>query len=417
MPWTIFFQPVKAAFSVVERSESQKARLRLLAPFLPVPRDRPYFLIAVDTTPAPRPFAKTLEDRQIVYQPNPAPGNNPVTVGHHFSTVVILPEKAGQSKSWAIPLRIERVPSGETGTDMAISQIEELMDDKELPFHNKLTVGVADSSFSIASFLGRACDIDNLVTIVRCRGNRVFFRFPESSTTQPSKGRPKCFGERFDMKDPHTWQDPDQSIDHLHIRPSGNQVTIRMEVWNNLLMSGKRGIPMHHNPFSLIRIRMLNDDGSPIFKKSLWLIVAGKRRDEIPIIDVWQCYRQRYDIEHFYRFGKGKLLLASYQTPDAEHEENWWEIAGLAYFQLWMARPLAESAPHPWERYAQQPPENPRSLGPSEVQKDFERIIRQYELTLPPPKPRGKSPGRVHGYSPGRRKRHPIVFKGGEEAA
>ena len=96
-----------------------------------------------------------------------------------------------------------------------------------------------------------------------------------------------------------------------------------------------------------------------------------------------------------------------YQTPDVEHEGNWWEIAGLAYFQLWMARPLAESTPHPWERYAQPPSENPRSLGPSEVQKDFERIIRQYELTLPPPKPRGKSPGRVHDYSPGHRKPPP----------
>lgn len=219
------------------------------------------------------------------------------------------------------------------------------------------------------------------------------------------------------MKDPDTWQDPDQSIDHLHIRPSGKQVTIRLKVWNNLLMSGKRGIPMHQNPFSLIRIRMLNEDGSPIFKKPLWLLVIGQRRDEIPLLDVWQCYRQRYDIEHFYRFGKGKLLLASYQTPDVEHEGNWWEIAGLAYFQLWMARPLAESTPRPWERYARPQSENPQFLGPSEVQRDFERIIRQYGQTLPPPKPRGKSPGRVHGYSPGHRKRHPIVFKGDEEAA
>ena len=115
MPWIIFFQPAKAAFSVVERSESQKARLRLLSPFLPIPRGRPYFLIAVNTTPAPRPFARTLEDRQIVYKPNPAPGNNPVTVGHHFSTVVILPEKAAQSPSWAIPLRIERIDHGQIG--------------------------------------------------------------------------------------------------------------------------------------------------------------------------------------------------------------------------------------------------------------------------------------------------------------
>ena len=182
-------------------------------------------------------------------------------------------------------------------------------------------------------------------------------------------------------------------------------------------MPGKRGIPMHQHPFTLIRIHMLNGDGTTVFKRPLWLIVIGKRKDEISPIDAWLSYRQRYDLEHLYRFGKGKLLLASYQTPDTEHEENWWEIAGLAYFQLWMARPLAEASLYPWEKYVQPKSEKPRPLGPSQVQRDFERIIRQFGLTLPPPKPRGKSPGRAQGYSPGRRKRSTPVFKGEKRVA
>ena len=81
-----------------------------------------------------------------------------------------------------------------------------------------------------------------------------------------------------------------------------------------------------------------------------------------------------------------------------------------------MAKPLAETSFHPWEKYAQPTSKEPRPLGPSQVQRDFERIIRQFRLTLPPPKPRGKSPGRAHGYSPGRRTRPPIVFKGEKRA-
>ena len=417
MEWIIFFQPVNSVFSSAERSKSQQVRLRQLSPFLPKPNVKPYFLIGADITPAPRNFAKTLEDRHVVYQPNPAPGNKPIAIGHHYSTIAIFPEKEDKSPPWAIPLRIERILSGETGTDIARMQIEELMDDKKLPFNSTLTVNVADSSFSIASFLGKTCELENLVTVTRSRGNRVYFRLPDPSPVNPSKGHPKYFGKRFDMKDPKTWGDANQIIDYPHQRPSGKQVTINLEVWDNLLMSGKRNIPMHKNPFTLIRARMLNGDGTPVFKRPLWLIVIGKRKDEISPIDAWLCYRQRYDLEHFYRFGKGRLLMASYQTPDTEHEENWWEIVGLAYFQLWMARPLANALPYPWEKYAQSASEKPRPLGPSQVQRDFERIIGQIGETVPSPKPRGKSPGRAPGNSPGRRRRLPVIFKQEKEAA
>lgn len=30
-------------------------------------------------------------------------------------------------------------------------------------------------------------------------------------------------------------------------------------------------------------------------------------------------YRQRYDMEHLFRFGKQRLLMTSYLTPDVQH--------------------------------------------------------------------------------------------------
>jgi hypothetical protein len=44
-------------------------------------------LLVVDCTPNPRPSARTLEDRHITYAPNPAPGNKPICVGHHYCPV------------------------------------------------------------------------------------------------------------------------------------------------------------------------------------------------------------------------------------------------------------------------------------------------------------------------------------------
>jgi len=126
--------------------------------------------------------------------------------------------------------------------------------------------------------------------------------------------------------------------------------------------------------------------------------------------DVFKAYRQRYDVEHFFRFGKQRLLTTAYQTPDVERSENWWQITQLAYVQLWLTRDLAISLPNPWERNL--PSFKTGKASPSMVQRDFGRIIQQIESIPHFPKPRGKSPGRAKGNCPKRRERHKVIRKG-----
>jgi hypothetical protein len=64
----------------------------LVSNTLPRPKARDFWLLAVDVTPQPRPFARTWADRGYVYQPNAVAGNKPVTTGHQYSTVVLVPE-------------------------------------------------------------------------------------------------------------------------------------------------------------------------------------------------------------------------------------------------------------------------------------------------------------------------------------
>ena len=51
-----------------------------------------------------------------------------------------------------------------------------------------------------------------------------------------------------------------------------------MQGWHNLLMRGKRDLPMHRYPFTLIRAVVLDEQGQPVFKRALWLIGLGERR-------------------------------------------------------------------------------------------------------------------------------------------
>ena len=167
---------------------------------------------------------------------------------------------------------------------------------------------------------------------------------------------------------------------------------------------------MHQHPFTLVRARLLNEEGKPVFKRPMWLIALGERRCELSLLDIWNSYEQRVDIEHFFRFGKQRLLLNDYQTPVVEHEENWWQLVQLAYLQLYLARDLAETLPRPWEKHLLKTLQSDIA-SPSMVLRAFERIISSVGTPAKAPKPRGKSPGRVKGERPGPRKRHPVIKK------
>ncbi len=404
-----FFKPKDVEQSGQERLAKQCERLRLLTPFLPVPQKHPFWLLATDATPAPRPFSKTLEDRGIVYLPNPAPGNKPIVVGHRYSAVVILPEKEGSSAPpWVVPLSIQRVPTAQTETQIAAQQVNALLNDEQLPFHDDLVVQVADSAYSSVRYLSSVASQKNLVVITRVRGNRTFYNQPPPCPEKRGRGRPKWYGDPFKLADDSTWRPPDQEASYPS--PKHPDRTVKVKVWFNILMRGKRGAPMHKYPFTLHRFEVLKPDGTPVYKRPLWLIAFGERRIEVSPEQVDDAYAQRYDVEHFFRFGKQRLLMDDFQTPDVTHEENWWELVGLAYFQLRIAAPLAESLPYPWERYLPDPPAD-QLANPSRTQRDLPRIISQLEATIPSPKPRGKSPGRKKGRSPGRREQHPTIIK------
>jgi hypothetical protein len=301
-----------------------------------------------------------------------------------------------------------------------------LLNDQTLPFHQQLCVQVADSEYSIVYYLGEMIKHENLVTIARVRSNRVFHEMPPPCPASPGRGHPTWYGERFDLKIPETWKEPDEAIQTTYTNHLGRLYKVQLECWHNLLMSGTREYPMHQHPFTLIRARVFNEAEKQIFQRPLWLLVMGQHGNQLSLAEGWEAYRRRYDVEHFFRFGKQRLLMTAYQTPEVQHEENWWQIAQLAYVQLWLARCLAEAMPRPWERYLPRFQTSPVSQEaspfpvfssqsatrhPSVVQRDFGRIIQEIGTPAKAPKPRGKSPGRTKGDRQKPRKRIKVIKK------
>lgn len=377
------------------------------------PTSKHYNLFGIDTTPCPRPFAETLADKTFIHYPNPIKGNKPINIGHCYSVVCALPDQIDTEKvPWAVPLSGERVPSKHKGVNQGNQQLKKIW--QSSLFSDKLSVLVADSDYSQKDFIGEQVKHEDVVTITRVRSDRVFYRqFIRDPNQAKTSGHPRWYGDKFDLKDDQTWTEPDEVHHVPFTTKKGRQLTVTISGWKQMLMRGTKNYKMNNHPFTLLQIVVRAQERNSIWKP-MWLIVIGSRRDELSLVDCYQCYRQRYDMEHLFRFGKQRLLMTSYLTPDVHHEENWFKLTLLSYVNLWAARKLAVVLPRDWEQYLKT--NKSIKITPSLVQRDFSRIITTLGTFAKFPKRRGFSSGRIKGYKKAPRTRHDVIKKGSKKS-
>ncbi|NEP53571.1 MAG: transposase [Moorea sp. SIO3C2] len=390
------------------RSPSGCSLIELICQTVPSPSEFPYAVFGVDCTSISRVHAHTLLDRSFVHQPTVISIQKPVTIGHSYSMMGALPQRNPDDARWSIPLDITRVSSDSNALDVGVSQVKALMSSKAVAWHGELSVNVADSAYGVKRFLHPLQEYSSLVNVVRVRPNRVFYQAPPSSPKPRAKGHPRWYGKRFALKEADTWHPPDAQMDLQEIGKNG-VITVYLQSWSNMLMRGSREHPMHHHPFTLVRVERCNAEGRRI-GKVMWLIVMGSLRDQIDLHEAYLAYCQRFDLEHSFRCLKQNLLLDAFQTPEVEHEQSWLRLVILAYVQLWAALPLSIETLKPWESTKERRPES--RIPPSKVMQDWNRIIRLVGTPAAEVKPRGKSPGRQRGETQTPRKRHPVIKKG-----
>jgi hypothetical protein len=372
----------------------QKGLLELIAEVVPNREQRPFSLLGLDCTSIARQFAKTLADRGMVHQPTQIAGNKPITIGHSYSMLAVIPERNEEDSPWTIPLDISRVSTESNSIQKGIAQLNAVLNNPNLPWSKELCVNVVDSAYGNKQFLAPLQKHKNLVIVARSRNNRVFYQSPAISETPVGKGHPTWYGARFDLKEPDTWHEPNQVSQLSYKTRRGRTINVTITAWSNMLMRGGKNIPTHQFPFTLLRVESVDDSGRSLFRP-MWLIVIGKRRGELSALQAYQSYRQRFDLEHTFRFTKQNLLLTAFETPDVEREQQWVKFVMLAYVQLWAAHALAVALPRPWEKHLT--PLSSVRISPSKVQQDWFRIISQLGTPSVSPQTRGYSSGRKLG--------------------
>jgi len=411
-----FRRSYSTLFKAIEAWSPEKMLLpHLLRPALPEPQQWPFWLLLVDVTAQPRPYGETVADRGLVYEPSLIKGNKPVTIGHQYSTVALgLESEAGVSPSWVLPLLTQRVATSDHKEMVGASQVDALLQDPQLPFGQTLCVEAVDSSYSQAAYLHAHRRHPNLVTIARLKSNRTLYHQagPPSPEVKQA-GHPTWYGIAFRLSTSENRAAPDETLSFWETSRRGKRYRVEIQAWHTMLMRGQRTpqpLPMHNYPFTLLCITRYDETGKALYKRPLWLLVMGERRAELSLRHIYQAYATRFDLEHFFRFGKQKLLMTQFQTPEVVREEKWWLLAHIAYAQLWLARLVVVTLPRPWERNL--PTMKGRLISPTLVQRDFARIIRQLGTPARPPKARNIASGRPLGTTLPKRLRQPLVIKG-----
>lgn len=248
----------------------------------------------------------------------------------------------------------------------------------------------------------------NQIVIARGRIDRTGrrpYRSPESQSV--GRGRPKKYEKkllRFSDNIPAGDEGgPDEEIEYESIC-NGRQVFVFLSRWNSVHVHGQT------EPVDVVKceIFLKEDTGRTLFEKPLLLITSGQRRRELTSLQIYQSYRSRFDIEHFFRFQKQQLLFSGYQTPDLRRQVSWWWLCLMAYWLLYLVRAIAPESNRPW-----MPRRRPNmTASPGEVKRVFGLgIFPNLGSPSRRPLPRGKSQGRTRGMILAKRERKKPIKK------
>lgn len=386
-----------------------------------------FWLLNTDVSSLFRPHSPTLPQRRYVYQANTkVKGNRPVEIGYELSTIGLScrqPQYGMSEPAWNPPLSMRLVPYGVNKNSFTAEQVNDLLDNKDLPFHKNLTVNALDSGYCSPEYIAQTYGQSKLVNIIRMPSNRNVWKqltveqvVERRIGNKDNRGANSVYGDLYKLKEVNEWNISADIETSFGIKlANGKRCIVEVRIWEDMMIRSKRGHSMKDKPFRLVRIRLLDaKTGIALFKKAMWLCVFGKERMALSAEEIYWSYRNRYDIEHFFRFGKQKLLLNKYQTPDEDHFQNWMEIVNLAYWLLFVGRKESKHGCRKWQQYDKHYKNRiayDMDVTPSQVQLHLAEIILGFEQTPFLPKLQINGKGRQLGQNQTKRERFPVWVK------
>ncbi len=340
-----------------------------------------YKVYAVDATTSEHEQAETLPDRSVLKSSQAEPRH----YGHKYSWLVRL---VNFGTSWVAPVNVERIRTETTDTKVAAGHVQKL--DGHDP---QAKVIVADSRYEDRLFLGIFEGFKQTWGLIRLHSNRVLYEEPQKKPAG-SRGAPRKHGPSFKLNGAHRSEDQRETFQ------IGKQ-TVRVRAWYKLHFKKLAALIG-----TLVQVEFLKADGTPRYKRPMWLFWTGPQR--VALSDVCRMYLWRFAIEHLFRFLKQHMGLNSNRSPDLLSAQQWMWLCTLAYWQLLLMRDVVKEDYQAWYPRSRQ---HRTKLTPYQVQRSALAFLLELGTPAPKPRPAGKGTGRQKNFRPTPRICYPVVFK------
>jgi hypothetical protein len=349
-----------------------------------------YEVHAIDATPQERMAAETLADRGVLK----AQQKEPIRYGHKYSWLVRLVQRG---TSWVAPEDIQRISTASTDTKVAAQQVKALALRNQRP-----KVITADSRYRDQHFLGAFAGLENMSprrhgdahALVRLQNNQKLSQEPVPKP-EGSRGAPRKHGPDFQLT---AIEREPEALEEFYL---GKQ-KVRVRVWHKLHFKRLAKVIG-----SVVCVEFLKEDGTPRYKRPLWLFWTGPQ--EVRPQDLCRMYLWRFAIEHLFRFLKQHMGLNSHRSSNLDSLQRWTWIVALAYWQLLLMRDIVQPNRPAWHPHKKDGLDKP--LTPAQVQRSAQAFLLLSGSPASNTRSAGKGLGRPKGYRPAPRQRYEIVFK------
>jgi DDE superfamily endonuclease len=355
---------------------------RVFARYLPKPKTTTPLWIGIDASNIPRPRAITSADRTAQQVHNLPKGSRAITYGWQFSTVVILPETPS---SWTYLLSQRRIPSTTTAIELAFEQLQEAV-----PLLPSETIVALDRGYD-SSWLWCRCSTLPLGDLGRIKLNRCFYRV--APVRSGKRGAPRKDGAKLQPKDLQSHGEPDASVE---VKDAKGR-TVQVSWWKQMHVKEARWLEV--TVIRVIRPHASNKERDP---RISWFVWIGDPNADIAQIALG--YARRFGQEHGYRFDKQSLLWEKPRLRTPQQFERWSQVVAIAHNHLVLGRDLVEAELRPWEN-------EQRVRTPQQVRRGMSKLLARLGTPAKPPKPRGKSKGRVKGAKVPKAARFAVIHK------
>ena len=341
-----------------------------------------YEIHATDATSNERMSAETLADRGVLK----AQQKEAVRYGHKYSWLVRLVQRG---TSWVAPEDIQRISTATTDTKVAAQQVKALAVRNQHP-----KVITADSRYRDQHFLGVFAGLENTFALVRLQNNQKLSQEPVPKP-EGSRGAPRKHGPDFQLT---AIEREPEALEEFYL---GKQ-KVRVRVWHKLHFKRLAKVMG-----SVVCVEFLKEDGTPRYKRPLWLFWTGPQ--EVRPQDLCRMYLWRFTIEHLFRFLKQHMGLNCHRSANLKSLQRWMWIVALAYWQLLLIRNTVQPNRPAWHPRRKEGQDKP--LTPAQVQRSAQTFLLLSGSPAPNTRPAGKGLGRQSSYRPAPRKRYEIIFK------